>query len=145
MRTMPFISTTKFLPGSRRFLGSLEFLTDKFGNLSLQEPELSNVMRSGTGHLPLAPVRVSLINEAQIGLGSLGEMDTDPVEDIADQTLAAQAAATNLIYSSSSGSDFEYDREVYMVEQGGELPEKTTKLLQLENEEEIARAERLAR
>jgi hypothetical protein len=32
-----------------------------------------------------------------------------------------------------------------MVEQGGELPEKTTKLLQLENEEEIARAERLAR
>jgi hypothetical protein len=120
-------------------------LTDKFGNLSLQEPELSNVMRSGTGHLPPAPVRVNLINEAQIGLGSLGEMDTDPVEDIADQTLAAQAAATNLIYSSSSGSDFEYDREVYMVEQGGELPEKTTKLLQLENEEEIARAERLAR
>jgi hypothetical protein len=32
-----------------------------------------------------------------------------------------------------------------MVEQGGELPEKTTKELQREAEEEIARAERLAR
>jgi hypothetical protein len=50
VRTMAFQSTTKFLPGSRWFLGSLEFLTDKFGNLSLQEPELSRVAGSGTGH-----------------------------------------------------------------------------------------------
>jgi hypothetical protein len=56
----------------------------------------------------------------------LGEMDTDPVEDRADHTLAALAAATDLIYSPSSGSDSEYSREVYMMEQGGELPEKTT-------------------
>jgi hypothetical protein len=35
--------TTKFLPSSRWCLGSLDFFTDKFGNLSLQDPELSKV------------------------------------------------------------------------------------------------------
>jgi hypothetical protein len=61
VRTMVFQSTTKFLPGSKWFMDSLEFLTDK-------------VTRSGTGLLPPAPVRVSLVNEAQLehGLGSLG-------------------------------------------------------------------------
>jgi hypothetical protein len=52
MRVMVFQSTTKFLPGSRWFMGSLEFLTDKFGNLSLQELELGKVARLGIGHLP---------------------------------------------------------------------------------------------
>jgi hypothetical protein len=56
MRTMAFESATKFLLGSRWFLGSLEFLTDKFGNLSLQEPELSEVIRLGNVYLPLALV-----------------------------------------------------------------------------------------
>jgi hypothetical protein len=60
----------------------------------------------------------------------LGETDTDPAEDIADRTLAAQAAATDSIYSPSLGSDSEYSRVVYMVEQGGELLEKTTGELQ---------------
>jgi hypothetical protein len=83
---MVFQSTTKFLPGSRWFLRSLEFFTDKFGKLSLQELELGKVTRLGTGRLPLALVWVSLINEAQLkhGLGSLGEMDIDPTEDKAD-------------------------------------------------------------
>jgi hypothetical protein len=49
-----------FLPGSRWFLGSLEFLTDEFRNLSQQEPELSEVTGSGTGCLPPAPVQVGL-------------------------------------------------------------------------------------
>jgi hypothetical protein len=52
-------------------------------------------------------------------------MDTDPTEDRADHTLVAQAATIDPIYSPSSGSDSEYRREVYMVEQGGELPDKT--------------------
>jgi hypothetical protein len=59
--------------------------------------------------------------------------------------LAAQAATTDPIYSPSSELDSEYGIEVYMVEQGGELPEKTTEELQRKAEEEIARAERLAR
>jgi hypothetical protein len=136
VRTMAFQSTTKFLPGSMWFLGSLEFLTAKFGNLSLQEPELSKVTGSGSGYLPPAPDWVSLVNEAQHGLGSLGKIDRDPVEDRADHTLAAQAAATDPIYLPPSGSDSEYGREVYMVEHGSELLEKTTEELQWEAEEE---------
>jgi hypothetical protein len=37
-------------------MGSLEFLTDKFGDLSLQELESSEVVGSGTNRLPLALV-----------------------------------------------------------------------------------------
>jgi hypothetical protein len=144
MSIMVFQSTTKFLPGNSWFLDSLEFLSDKFGNLSLQEPELSEVAGSGTARLPLTLVQVSLIIEAHLILGSLGETYMDPVEDRADHTLAAQVAATDLIYTSLSGWDSKYRREVYMVEQGGELPEKTIEELQREAEEEIAHAERLA-
>jgi hypothetical protein len=43
-------------------------------------------------------------------------MDTNPAKDTADHTLATQAAATYLIYSPSSESGSEYDREVYMAE-----------------------------
>jgi hypothetical protein len=75
----------------------------------------------------------------------LGKTDTNPIKDRVDHTLTARATAIDLIYSLSLGSDSEYGREVYMVEQGGELPDKTTEQLQWEAEEEIARAERLAR
>jgi hypothetical protein len=107
VKTMAFQSTTKFLPGSRWFLGSLEFLTDKFGDLSLQEPESSEVTGSGTNWFPLAPVRVGLINKAQLkhGPGSLGETDTVPAEDKADHTLAVLAVATDPICEPSSESD----------------------------------------
>jgi hypothetical protein len=113
-------------------MGSLEFLIDKFGNLSLQEPELNKVTGSGTCHLSPAPVRVGLVNNAQLrhGLGSLGETDTDPDEDKDDHTLADQTTTIDLIFSPSSKSDSEYGREVYMVEQDGELPEKTIEEIQ---------------
>jgi hypothetical protein len=112
MRTMAFQSTTKFLPNSRWFLGSLEFLTDKFGNPSLQESELSKAIRSGTGCLPPVPVRVGLINELQLGhrLSSLWEADSDPAEDRANHSLATQAGTTDAIYSPSSEFDSEYGR-----------------------------------
>jgi hypothetical protein len=87
---MDFQTTTKFLSGSTWFLGSLEFLTDKFENLSIQEPELSKVIASGTSRLPLALVHVSLVIKAQLRLDSLGEADTDPADDRADHTLAAR-------------------------------------------------------
>jgi hypothetical protein len=48
---------------------------------------LSEVIGSGTDCLPPVPVRVGLVNEAQLRLGPLGEMNTDPVEDKADHTL----------------------------------------------------------
>jgi hypothetical protein len=104
MRAMAFQSATKFLPCSRWFLGSLEFLTDKFVKLSLQEPELGEVTGSGSGRLPPAPVPISLINEVrpEHGLGSLGEMDMDTIEDKASHPLVVQMATINPIYLSSS-------------------------------------------
>jgi hypothetical protein len=53
MRAMAFQSANKFLPGSRCFLVSLVFIADKFGDLSLQEFESSEVPRLGIGRLPL--------------------------------------------------------------------------------------------
>jgi hypothetical protein len=149
VKTLSFHSTTKFLHGSRWFWGSLDFLIDKFGDLSLQEPESSKVAESRIGRLPPAPVRVGLINEAELGhrLDLLGETDTnpDPTEDKADHALVVLATVIDPICQLSLESDSEYGEEVYMVGQGCQPPEKTTKEIQREAEEEIARAERLAR
>jgi hypothetical protein len=71
----------------------------------------------------------------------LGETDTDPTEDKADHHLAILTATIDLIRPPSSKSDSEYSREVYMVEQGGELLEKTMEEIQREVEEVIARAD----
>jgi hypothetical protein len=54
VRSMAYRSTSKFLPGLRLVFGSLLFITDKFGDLSLQEPESLEVAGLGTGCLPLA-------------------------------------------------------------------------------------------
>jgi hypothetical protein len=123
---MVFQSTTKLLPSSRWFLGSLLFITDKFGYLSLQEPELREVIGSGTDRLSPASVRVSLINEAQLGhgLSELGRVDLDPPGDKADHTLVILAATTDPIYQSSPEIDSKGGGEVYMVGNGEELPEK---------------------
>jgi hypothetical protein len=100
MRAMAFQSTVKFLPGSRWFLGSLQFVTDKFGDLNQQEPESSEVAGLGTGHLPPALVRVGLINEAQLrhGLNELGKMDLDPTRDKADHIQTVSAAIIDPTY-----------------------------------------------
>jgi hypothetical protein len=147
VRATTFQSADKFLPGSRWFLGSLEFVTDKFGDLSLQEPELSEVTGSGTDRLPLDLVRVDLTNDAQLGhrLNSLGEVDSDPARDKANHTLAVSAATTDPVYQLLSESDSEKGVEVYMVGQGDPPPAKTTEEINWEAEEEMAQATRLAR
>jgi hypothetical protein len=146
MRAMEFQLTTKFLPGSRWFLGSLLFITDMFGDLSLQEPESCKVIRSGTGRLPPTSVQVSLINEAQLGhrLSKLGKTNSDLARDKADHTLSVPTGKTHQIYQSSPESDSEGSREVYMVVNEEELLEKTVKQIQWEADEEIARACHLA-
>jgi hypothetical protein len=98
VRSMAFQSTSKFLPGSRWVLRSLLFIADKFGDLNLQEPESHEVAGSGTNHLSPAPIRVDLINEAQLGheLGSLWEMDPDPTGYKVDHTKGVHAAKTDL-------------------------------------------------
>jgi hypothetical protein len=105
------------LPNSRWFLGSLVFITDKFIDLSLQEPKSHKVIQSGTSHLPLAPVRVGLINKEQLRhrLSELGKTDSNPMRDKADHSLAVPIATTDPIYQSSSESDFESGGVVYMM------------------------------
>jgi hypothetical protein len=124
MRAMVFQSGNKFLPGSRWFLGSLEFITNKFGDLSLQEPESHEVARSCTSRLPLDPVQVDLVSEAQLRheLNALGETDSDPTRDKANHTLATLTATTDPIYQSSLESNSENSGEVYMVGQGDPPP-----------------------
>jgi hypothetical protein len=61
MRLMPFESTTKFLPDLRFVFGSLYFIANKLGDLSMQEPEQQEVSGSGADQLILTPARVSLI------------------------------------------------------------------------------------
>jgi hypothetical protein len=56
VRAMVYHSTTMFLPGSRWFLGSLQFITDKFGDLTLQDPEFRGIVGLGTGCLPPTPI-----------------------------------------------------------------------------------------
>jgi hypothetical protein len=147
VRAMVFQSTTKFLPGSRSFLGSLLFITDKFGYLSLQEPESREVIESGIDRLPLAPVRVGLINEAQLGhrLSELGKTDPDPAGDKANHTLAVLAATTDPIYQSLPESNSKGGGEVYMVGNREELPEKIVEEIQREPDEEIARVAHFVR
>jgi hypothetical protein len=117
MRPMTYQSTTKFMPDSRWFLGSLQFITDKFGILTLQEPESREIIRSGTCRLSPTPVRVGLINEAQLehGLSELGKTGLDPIGDKADHIMAVSVAITNPICQSPSESDSEGGKEVYMV------------------------------
>jgi hypothetical protein len=69
VRSMAFQSTDKFLLGLRWVLGSLLFLADKFGDLSLQELESWEIAKSSTGRQPPAPIRVGLINKIQLGHG----------------------------------------------------------------------------
>jgi hypothetical protein len=147
MRAVAFQSTTKFLLGSRWVLGSLFFIADMFGDLNLWEPESCEVVRSGTDHLPLALVWVGLVHKAQLrhGLVKLGKTNPDPSGDKTGHTSAVLAAIIDPIHQSSPESDSESNREVYMVGQGEEPPEKTIEEIQREVEEEIAWAAHLAR
>jgi hypothetical protein len=56
MRSMAFKLTSKFLLGSRLVLRSLLFITDKMGDLSLQEPEPREIARSDTDSFPPMPI-----------------------------------------------------------------------------------------
>jgi hypothetical protein len=109
-------------------LGSLQFITDKFGDLTLQEPEWCEIVESGTDRLPPTPVRVSLINEAKLRhrLNKLGKTCSDPAWDKADHTLAIPAATIDPIYQTSPESNSEGGEQVYMVGNEEELLDRTT-------------------
>jgi hypothetical protein len=147
MRAMANQSTTKFLPDLEWFLGSLQYITNKFGDLTLQEPESCGIIRSGTDRLPPAPVRVGLINKAQLGheLSELGKMGSDPEGDKVNHILAASAAPRDPICLSPPEFDSEGGGEVYMVGNRDELPDKTVEEIQQETDIELACAAHLAR
>jgi hypothetical protein len=71
-------------------------------------------------------------------------MGSDLTGDQADHALVVTAAITDLI-SLSPEFDFDGDREVFLVGDEKQLPEKTTEEIAREAEEEIARAAWLAR
>jgi hypothetical protein len=147
VRATTYQSTTKFLPDSRWFLGSLPFINNKFGDKTLQESESQEITKSGTGHLPPAPVQLSPVNQAQLRhiVDELGKTGSDPTGNKADHSLAIPAATTDQIYQSSLESDSEGGGEVYVVGNGEELLDKMLEEIQREAEEEITCAARLAR
>jgi hypothetical protein len=67
VRSMAFKSTSKFLSGSRLVFRFLLFITNKMGDLNLQEPEPREITGSDTDRFPPIPVRVGLTCEAQLG------------------------------------------------------------------------------
>jgi hypothetical protein len=96
-------------------LGFLLFIADKFGDLSLQEPE--SLGQALTTSSSSQSVQVSLINEAQLRHRSnmLGEADQDLSGDKADHNQARPLAKTDPIYQSLVESASDDDRRVYMV------------------------------
>jgi hypothetical protein len=110
VRSMAFQSTTKLLPSLRWVIGSLLFVANKFGDLSLQQLKSLEV----TDRLPPALVRVNPINEAQLRHISikLGKTDLDPSGDKTNHILVGSVATTDPIYQLPLESDFEGGREV---------------------------------
>jgi hypothetical protein len=127
VRAMAYQCTTKFLPSSRWFLGSFQFINGKFGYQTLQEPESRGIVGSGTDRLPLALFRVGLVNEAQLGhkLCELVKTGLDPKGDKADHILVVPTTEIDPICWSPLESDSEGDKEVYMVGNGEELLDKS--------------------
>jgi hypothetical protein len=52
MRSMAFESASKFMSGSRLVFGSLLFIANKMGDLSLQEPGSWEIAGSDTDYVP---------------------------------------------------------------------------------------------
>jgi hypothetical protein len=100
---MVFQSTSKFLPDSRLVFRSLLFITDKMGDLSLQEPMSLEITELGTNRVHPIPTRDGLTCEAQLGHRSFlsGESEPDPLGDNADHHMICCPATTNPIYKPS--------------------------------------------
>jgi hypothetical protein len=109
MRSMVFQSISKFLPDSRLVFGSLLFIADKMGDLSLQELESWG---SGTDWVHPIPAWYGLACEAQLGHRSSiwGELEPDPLGDNVDHHKICCLAATYPIYKSSPKSNSDSGR-----------------------------------
>jgi hypothetical protein len=103
MRSTTFRSTSKFLPSSRLVFGSLLFIVDKMGDLSLQKTKSREEVGSNTDRFPPMPVRVNLACEARLGHGSsnTGESELDPSGDRVDHHEVSCPEVAYLIYKLS--------------------------------------------
>jgi hypothetical protein len=127
--------------------GSLLFIADKMGDLSLQEPESWEIAGSDTDRFPPTPARVGLACEAQLGHESsrLGESELDPSGNNVDHHMICCPDAAHPICKPSPESDSDGGREVFMVGQGEPPANQTEAEIAQAAEAEIARAARLAR
>jgi hypothetical protein len=105
----------KFLPGSRVVFGSLLFVADKMGEVSLQEPESREIVGLDTRYFPPAPTQVGVACEARLEHGSnrSGEFESDPSRDNVNHRKICCSDATNPIYKPLPKSNSDGGREVY--------------------------------
>jgi hypothetical protein len=146
VRSLVSRSSSKFLPNSKWDFGSLLFIADKFGDLSLQETESWEITGSGTDHVPPISAQVGLVSEARLGHGfsASGEAESDPSGDKADHHEIGCPTAVDPINQPPPEFDSDSGREVYMVGQGEPATNQTTLQIAREADDEIARATRLA-
>jgi hypothetical protein len=119
MRSMTFQASAKFLPGSGFVFGSLHFIANKFGDLSLQEPEQHKVSEPGTNRPPSSPARVGLTLQTRPEHGSdvLGESESDTFGENTGHLRVCCPNTVDPIYNhiALSESDSESNREIFMV------------------------------
>jgi hypothetical protein len=116
---MMFQASAKFLPGSGFVFGSLHFIANKLGDLSLQEPEQQKVLEPGTNRPPSSPARVGLTLQTRPEHGSdvLGEFESDTFRENTDHLRVRCPDTVDPIYShiALSESNSKSIREIFMV------------------------------
>jgi hypothetical protein len=116
-RSMTFQSSSKFLPGSRLASGSLLFIANQMGDLSLSEPASREIVGSGTDRVHLIPTRDGLAYEAQLGHKTClsAESELDPSMDNTDHHKVCCPTTTYPIYKPSPEFDSDNGQVVFMV------------------------------
>jgi hypothetical protein len=143
---MAFESTSKFLSGSRLVFGSILFVADKMGDLSLKELKLWEITGSDTDHFPPTSAQVGLTCEARLGHGSsqLGESESDPSGDNVNHHEICCPDVADPIYKPSLESKSDGGPKVFMVGKANPPANQTNAEIARAAEAEIARVAQLA-
>jgi hypothetical protein len=146
VRSMAFKSTSKFLSGSRLVFGSILFVADKMGDLSLKELKLWEITGSDTDHFPPTSAQVGLTCEARLGHGSsqLGESESDPSGDNCNHHEICCPDVADPIYKPSLESKSDGGPKVFMVGKANPPANQTNAEIARAAEAEIARVAQLA-
>jgi hypothetical protein len=122
------------------------FITNKFGDLSVQELKPWEITGSSIDRIPLILAQVNLVIDAQLGHGfnAFWEAESDPSGNKADYHGIACPIVADPIHQPPVDSNSNDGREVYMVGQG-EPANKTAEEITRDAEEEIACVAQLVR